>query len=337
MEPLPLSRAEALSVTVLDRNDRLLRAYTTPDGRWRLPVEVEGRRPALSCHAAGFRGQALPVPPRRRPYAIGRAAWLLVRHAAHRLRRLDADHAGGAPVAGRARALGRRQAAPGPARAGAGAASCPRTPSCASTSASRPSAATSKACARPRSPTSARSRGACRWRRRPSSSRCRSRPSCAGRTASPRPRGAPATACWPMPPRRASIPREEAARAMAERMPTVRREFPMLAPHLADAEVEQNKTRLVHRLTIDRTAAGEPRAAHPRARQRAGRPALRRADRRRPHDRRGDRPRRLARLPRRGPLRRRRYDERGALAGLDAQAASSTASPSRPAWPTPRR
>src|SRR5205085_9821478 len=37
------------------------------------------------------------------------------------------------------------------------------------------------------------------------------------------------------------IPREEAARAMAERMPTVRREFPMLAAHLADAEVEQNK------------------------------------------------------------------------------------------------
>ena len=44
------------------------------------------------------------------------------------------------------------------------------------------------------------------------------------------------------------------ARAMAERMPTARREFPMLAPHLADAEVEQNKTRLVHRLTIDAAA-----------------------------------------------------------------------------------
>ena len=43
---------------------------------------------------------------------------------------------------------------------------------------------------------------------------------------------------------RGVIPREEATRAMAERMPTVRREFPMLAPHLADAEVEQDKTRL---------------------------------------------------------------------------------------------
>ena len=59
---------------------------------------------------------------------------------------------------------------------------------------------------------------------------------------------------------------------MAERMPTARREFPMLAPHLADAEVEQDKTRLVHRLTIDGSAqanleqlarehAGDARAA----------------------------------------------------------------------------
>lgn len=41
-----LERADALSVTVLDRNDRLLRAFTTPDGRWRLPVttaEIDSR------------------------------------------------------------------------------------------------------------------------------------------------------------------------------------------------------------------------------------------------------------------------------------------------------
>src|SRR5207244_1292225 len=34
------------------------------------------------------------------------------------------------------------------------------------------------------------------------------------------------------------IGREEAARAALERMPAARRDFPMLAPHLADAEVE---------------------------------------------------------------------------------------------------
>ena len=36
--PTLLARAEAASTIVVDRDDRLLRAYTTPDGRWRLPV-----------------------------------------------------------------------------------------------------------------------------------------------------------------------------------------------------------------------------------------------------------------------------------------------------------
>jgi penicillin-binding protein 1C len=41
-----IERADVVSVTVVDRNDRLLRAFTTPDGRWRLPIttsEVDGR------------------------------------------------------------------------------------------------------------------------------------------------------------------------------------------------------------------------------------------------------------------------------------------------------
>src|SRR5690242_7245977 len=38
--PLPLEAAEATSVTVLDRETRLLRAFTTKDGRWRLPLDV---------------------------------------------------------------------------------------------------------------------------------------------------------------------------------------------------------------------------------------------------------------------------------------------------------
>lgn len=37
--PLSLTQADALSVTVVDRNNRLLRPFTTADGRWRLPVE----------------------------------------------------------------------------------------------------------------------------------------------------------------------------------------------------------------------------------------------------------------------------------------------------------
>jgi penicillin-binding protein 1C len=39
--PPPLAAADALSQTVVDRNGRLLRAFTTPDGIWRLPVEPE--------------------------------------------------------------------------------------------------------------------------------------------------------------------------------------------------------------------------------------------------------------------------------------------------------
>ena len=54
MEPLSLARAEALSVTVLDRNDRLLRAYTTPDGRWRLPVEVKDVDPRYLAMLLAF-------------------------------------------------------------------------------------------------------------------------------------------------------------------------------------------------------------------------------------------------------------------------------------------
>ena len=38
--PPNLEATQKVSTTVLDRRDRLLRAFTTPDGRWRLPVEA---------------------------------------------------------------------------------------------------------------------------------------------------------------------------------------------------------------------------------------------------------------------------------------------------------
>ncbi len=37
----PLLEAQDLSITVVDRNDRLLRPFTTSDGRWRLPVGLD--------------------------------------------------------------------------------------------------------------------------------------------------------------------------------------------------------------------------------------------------------------------------------------------------------
>lgn len=39
--PLSLDGAKAMSVTVVDRNGKLLRPFTTTDGRWRLPLETK--------------------------------------------------------------------------------------------------------------------------------------------------------------------------------------------------------------------------------------------------------------------------------------------------------
>jgi len=39
--PPPLEVVENVSTTILDRNDRLLRAFATDEGRWRLPVKLE--------------------------------------------------------------------------------------------------------------------------------------------------------------------------------------------------------------------------------------------------------------------------------------------------------
>ena len=40
--PLSLTQAQELSATVTDRDDRLLRPFTTSDGRWRLPLDPHG-------------------------------------------------------------------------------------------------------------------------------------------------------------------------------------------------------------------------------------------------------------------------------------------------------
>src|SRR5262249_17394575 len=39
--PPKLDGVSQASVPVLDRHDRLLRAFTTPEGRWRLPLEAD--------------------------------------------------------------------------------------------------------------------------------------------------------------------------------------------------------------------------------------------------------------------------------------------------------
>ena len=80
MDPLPLSRAEAVSVTVLDRNDRLLRAYTAADGRWRLPLDVEEVDPRYLAMLIAFEDKRFRSHRGVDPWAVGRAAWQLVGH-----------------------------------------------------------------------------------------------------------------------------------------------------------------------------------------------------------------------------------------------------------------
>jgi penicillin-binding protein 1C len=250
MPPLSLGRAEALSVTVLDRNDRLLRAYTTADGRWRLPVEAKNVDPRYLAMLMAFEDRRFRTHRGVDPYAIGRAAWLLVRHGRivsggstltmQVARLLQGEHersgAGKLRQALRALQLERKlskdailaiylRLAPfGGNLEGTRAAALayfgkePRRLSLAEAA---------LLVALPQSPELRRPD------RFPEAAR-RARNRVLAHAVS-----------------HGVIPREEAARAMAERIPTARREFPMLAPHLADTEIEQNKTRLVHRLTID--------------------------------------------------------------------------------------
>ncbi len=250
MAPLSFARAEALSVTVLDRHDQLLRAYTAPDGRWRLPVdakEVDARYLAmlLAFEDARFRSHHGVD-----PFALGRASWQLIRHrrivsggstlTMQVARLLAGEHErtglGKLRQALRALQIERKlskqailalylRLAPfGGNVEGVRAASLayfgkePRRLSLAEAA---------LLVALPQSPELRRPD------RFPEAAR-RARNRVLAHAAA-----------------RGVIPREEALRAMAEPAPNLRREFPMLAPHLADVQVEQDKTRLVHRLTID--------------------------------------------------------------------------------------
>ncbi|MDX2201980.1 MAG: penicillin-binding protein 1C [Hyphomicrobiaceae bacterium] len=247
---IALDRAEALSVVVLDRDDRLLRAYATKDGHWRLPVEtgqVDGRYFSLlmAYEDRNFRShRGVDM------LAMVRAAGLLARHGRavsggstltmQVVRLLSGEHertAGGKlRQALRALALERRltkdqilriylRLAPmGGNVEGVRAASLAyfgKEPRRLST------AEAALLVALPQSPKLRRPD------RFPETAR-RARDRVLARAAA-----------------RGLITAEEMRRAMAERVPAARRPFPMLAPHAADHALEAAKGRLVHRLTLD--------------------------------------------------------------------------------------
>src|SRR5262245_46438903 len=256
LEPLSLARAEALSVTVLDRNDRLLRAYAAADGRWRLPVEVGDVDPRYLAMLLAYEDKRFRSHPGVDVWAMLRAAWQLVRHqrivsggstiTMQVVRLLLGEHDrslwGKIRQALLALALERRlskneilalylRLAPfGGNLEGVRAASLayfgkePRRLSIAEAAV---------LVAIPQSPQVRRPD------RSPEAAR-RARDHVLARMLAA-----------------GVVSRGDAARAIAEPLAATtlaRREFPMLAPHLADAEVAQNAARTVHRLTLDHRA-----------------------------------------------------------------------------------
>jgi penicillin-binding protein 1C len=67
------------SITVLDRNGDLLRAYTVADGRWRLPATVKDVDPRFITHLIAFEDKRFydhsGVDPRAMLRAVGQALW----------------------------------------------------------------------------------------------------------------------------------------------------------------------------------------------------------------------------------------------------------------------
>lgn len=80
MAPLSLVGTEALSTTVVDRDGQLLRAFTTPDGRWRLPLEPDDVDPRYLKILMAFEDRRFYEHSGVDPWAILRAAVQLVRH-----------------------------------------------------------------------------------------------------------------------------------------------------------------------------------------------------------------------------------------------------------------
>ena len=220
--PLSLDQTQQLSAVVVDRDGKLLRPFTTSDGRWRLPVETGDVDPRYLKMLFAFEDRRFYKHGGVDPRAVTRAGLQMLRHGrlvsgASTLtmqvaRLVEGKHE--RTGSGKLRQIG--------ARLAARRITCRRTRSCGSTCAWHPSAATSRACARPRSPISARSRAACRSRKRRCSSRFRSRPKCAGPTAIRTRQSGRATGCSASRSRAGVISKAEAEKARDERMPVAR-------------------------------------------------------------------------------------------------------------------
>ena len=156
--PIDLMASREGSTIVVDRDGRLLRPFTLPDGRWRLPAtihEVDPRYIAmLVAYEDGRFYRHRGVDPRALLRAAGQ--WLLRGHVVSGGSTLTMQVA--RLIEPRRRAHVRRQAQADRRARFRSSARSARPAFSIATSRSRRSAAISRACARPRSPISARSR-----------------------------------------------------------------------------------------------------------------------------------------------------------------------------------
>ena len=246
-----LERAESLSISVLDADDRLLRVFTTADGRWRLPLEIAETDPRYIRMLVAYEDRRFHSHHGVDPLAIGRAIGLFARHGRilsggstltmQVSRLLEGEHArsGAGKIRQMLRAwqLERQLSKPEILRLylrlapfggnieGVRAASLayfgkePRRLSVAEAA---------LLVAVPQSPKSRRPD------RHPAHAKL-ARDRVIARALSAR-----------------VITLEEAQSAKREPVPQMRREFPRLAPHLADAEIKRSPDAIVHRLTLNR-------------------------------------------------------------------------------------
>jgi penicillin-binding protein 1C len=78
--PAPDDRTAETSVIVVDRNDALLRAFTTSSGHWRLPVEPADVDPRYLAMLTAFEDRRFDRHGGVDPTALGRAAWQMATH-----------------------------------------------------------------------------------------------------------------------------------------------------------------------------------------------------------------------------------------------------------------
>jgi penicillin-binding protein 1C len=79
-DPLPLETAASSSRLVLDRDGHILRAFTTPEGRWRLDAKPEDVSPTYLALLFAFEDRRFWTHPGVDPLALGRAMLQAISH-----------------------------------------------------------------------------------------------------------------------------------------------------------------------------------------------------------------------------------------------------------------